>query len=44
MRLIQQGAIKVNGEKVLDNKFELKKGEESLIQVGKKKIAKIILN
>ena len=44
MRLIKQGAIKVDGEKVLDNKYQLKKGQKSLIQVGKKKIAKIILN
>ena len=44
MRLIKQGAIKVDGNKVSDEKYKLKKGKESLIQVGKKKIAKIILN
>ena len=44
MRLIKQGAIKVDGEKVSDDKFNLKKGKESLVQVGKKKLAKIILN
>jgi tyrosyl-tRNA synthetase len=44
MRLIKQGGIKVDGEKISDDKFKLKKGKESLIQVGKKKIAKIILN
>ena len=43
MRLIKQEAIKVDGNKVSDDKFKLKKGQESLIQVGKKKIAKIIL-
>ena len=44
IRLIKQGAIKVDGNKVSDDKYKLKKGQESLIQVGKKKIAKIILN
>jgi tyrosyl-tRNA synthetase len=44
MRLIKQGGIKVDEEKVSDDKYKLKKGKESLIQVGKKKIAKIILN
>ena len=44
MRLIKQGAIKVDGEKVSDDKYKLKKGKENLVQVGKKKIAKIILN
>jgi len=44
MRLIKQGGIKIGGEKILDDKYKLKKGEESLVQVGKKRIAKIILN
>ena len=44
MRLIKQGAIKVDGKKVSDDKYKLKKGKENLVQVGKKKIAKIILN
>ena len=44
MRLIKQGGIKVDGAKVSDDKYKLKKGKESLVQVGKKKIAKITLN
>ncbi len=44
IRLIKQGAIKVDGKKILDDKFELNKAKESLIQVGKRKIAKITLN
>ena len=44
MRLIKQGGIKIGGEKILDDKYKLKKGEESLVQIGKKRIAKIILN
>ena len=37
IRLIKQGAIKVNDEKVVDTKFMLKKGTSNLVQVGKKK-------
>jgi len=44
IRLIKQGGIRVDGEKVLNSKHELKKGKESIIQVGKKKIVKIKLN
>ena len=44
IRLIKQGGIRVDGEKIVNNKYELKKGEESIIQVGKKKVAKIKLN
>ena len=44
MRLIKQGAIKVDGKKIEDDKYKLQKGKESLVQVGKKKIAKVIVN
>ena len=44
IRLIEQNGIQVDGERVSNNKYKLKKGKGSLIQVGKKKIAKIILN
>ena len=44
MRLIKQGGIKVDGKKISDDKYKLQKGKESLVQVGKKKIAKIIVN
>ena len=44
MRMIKQGAVKVNEEKVLNNKFSIKKGTTNLVQVGKKKAAKIIIN
>lgn len=44
MRMIKQGAVKVNEEKVLDNKFKIKKGTLNLVQVGKKKAAKIIID
>ena len=42
--MIKQGAVKVNDEKVVDTKFMLKKGTSNLVQVGKKKAAKIIIN
>lgn len=44
IRLIKQGAIKVNEEKVVDTKFMLKKGTSNLVQVGKKKAATININ
>ena len=44
MRMIKQGAVKVNEEKVLDNKFKIKRGTSNLVQVGKKKAAKIIID
>ena len=44
MRMIKQGAVKVNEEKVLDNKFKIKKGTSNLVQVGKKIAAKIIID
>ena len=44
IRLIKQGAIKVNDEKVEDTKFMLKKGTSNLVQVGKKKAATININ
>jgi len=41
IRMIKQGAIKVNDERVSDPKFSLKKGSSNLVLVGKKKAAKI---
>ena len=40
-RLIQQGGIKINSEKVEDQKLEVKKGSENIYQVGKRKFLKI---
>jgi Tyrosyl-tRNA synthetase len=40
-RLIQQGGIKINSEKVSDSKFEIDKGTENIYQVGKRKFLKI---
>ena len=41
IRMIKQGAIKVNDERVSDPKFLLKKGSSNLVLVGKKKAARI---
>ncbi len=42
-RLISQGGIKINSEKVADPKLEVSKGSEGIYQVGKRKFLKIIL-
>lgn len=42
-RLIQQGGVKINGEKVSDQKAELSAGEY-LVQVGKLKAAKLMVS
>ena len=42
-RLITQGGIKINSEKVEDSKLEVSKGSEGIYQVGKRKFLKIIL-
>jgi len=42
-RLIKQGGIKINSEKVEDPKLEVSKGTECIYQVGKRKFLKIVL-
>ena len=42
LRMIQQGAVKLNDEKVSDGKTTVQKGSSNLIQVGKKKGSKDI--
>lgn len=45
MRMIKQGAVKLNGEqKVEDSKLEFTKGSSTIFQVGKRKFAKVTLN
>lgn len=43
MRMIDQGGIKVNGEKVSDKGLLLKGGDPFVIQVGKRKFARVSL-
>jgi tyrosyl-tRNA synthetase len=40
-RLIEQGGIKIDSEKVEDQKLEVNKGSENIYQVGKRKFLKI---
>ena len=41
MRMIKQGAAKIDGEKVADNKLVINAGSSAVYQVGKRKFAKI---
>ena len=43
MRMIKQGAVKIDGEKVVDSKLVLKEPTEAAYQVGKRKFARIKL-
>ena len=44
MRMIQQGAAKINGEKVADKSVKIQKGTEGVFQVGKRKFARLSIN
>jgi tyrosyl-tRNA synthetase len=44
IRLIKQGAVTVNGQKVLDKDHQLEGNREHLIKVGKKRFLKITAN
>ena len=44
IRLIRQGGVKIGGEKVEDPKLLLATGAEFIVQVGKRKFAKVKLN
>ena len=41
MRMIKQGAAKIAGEKVVDNKLMISLGSTAIYQVGKRKFAKV---
>ena len=43
MRLIKQGGVKINSEKISDVKLEIDKGSDAIYQVGKRKFLKIII-
>ncbi len=42
-RMIKQGAVKIDGEKVCDKSLQLQAGTEHVYQVGKRKFAKVKL-
>ena len=44
MRMIQQGATKIDGEKVADKSVKVEKGTEAVFQVGKRKFARLTIN
>jgi len=44
MRMIKQGAVKIDGNKVEDPKLILEKGLSAVFQVGKRKFAKLTIN
>ncbi|HSC79981.1 MAG TPA: tyrosine--tRNA ligase [Chitinolyticbacter sp.] len=43
MRDIQAGAVKLNGEKVADKALQIAKGETVVLQVGKRKFARVTI-
>jgi len=43
LRMIRQGAVKIDGQKVSDEKLKIAKGTSGVYQVGKRKFAKITL-
>ena len=44
MRMIQQGAAKMDGEKIADKSVKIMKGTEAVFQVGKRKFARLTVN
>jgi tyrosyl-tRNA synthetase len=42
-RMIEQGGVRVNGEKIEDRNLQLKRGESVVIQVGKRKAARVTI-
>ena len=44
MRMIQQGAAKIDGEKIADKTVRIQPGTEGVFQVGKRKFAKVAVN
>jgi tyrosyl-tRNA synthetase len=42
-RMLEQGGVKVNGKKVSDRGLKLKPGETYVLQVGKRKFARVRL-
>lgn len=43
VRLIQQGAVRIDGTKIIDDKILIKSGTSHIYQIGKRRFAKIIL-
>jgi tyrosyl-tRNA synthetase len=43
LRMLQQGAVKIDGEKITEKKLVLTAGKTIIIQVGKRRFSKVIL-
>ncbi|MEJ2361995.1 MAG: tyrosine--tRNA ligase [Gammaproteobacteria bacterium] len=43
MRMIRQGAVKIDGERVSDTKLVIATGSRHVVQVGKRRIARVIV-
>ncbi len=43
-RMLKQGAVKLDGERVEDRDLELEAGGEHILQVGKRRVARVRLN
>jgi tyrosyl-tRNA synthetase len=41
LRMIEQGGVRINGEKIADKNLKLRRGETLVIQVGKRKFARV---
>ena len=42
-RLVEQGGVRINGEKVIDRGVKLGRGEQAVVQVGKRKFARVTI-
>jgi tyrosyl-tRNA synthetase len=42
-RLLEQGGVKINGEKVSDRSLKLARGEQAVVEVGKRKFARVTI-
>ncbi|HEX23231.1 MAG TPA: tyrosine--tRNA ligase, partial [Chromatiales bacterium] len=41
LRMIKQGAVKIDGERVEDNKLSITAGTQHVFQVGKRRFARV---
>ena len=44
MRMVQQGAVRIDGDKVEDQKMEISANTTHVYQVGKRRFARVTLN
>ena len=41
--MIEQGGVRVDGQKIDDRNLQLKRGQSYVIQVGKRKVARVTI-